>query len=120
MPAQNRANRINRMVIELQQLGERIKRCSDNPIRCAGIFRRVELEDQREKRKKLCPGIEPQIVGPAPQQETENAYCQQRPQQQSSRPRIHALLNNGGKDCGEQSVIGSRSQNNVTSFGFKW
>src|ERR1700730_7984504 len=86
MPAQNRANRIDLLVKEFQQLGQRVEGCSGDPIGCAGIFRREESEnqDQYEKRKKLRPGIEPQIIGPTPQQKTENADCQQRSQQHCS------------------------------------
>src|ERR1700730_17192138 len=103
MSAQNRANRINFLVKVFQQLGQRIEGCSGDPIGCSSIFRREEPEDQDQckKRKKLRPGIEPQIVGPTPQQKTKNANCQQRSQQHRSRSRIHALLDDGGKDCGE-------------------
>src|SRR3981081_1671502 len=63
MSAQNRANRIDLRVKEFQQLGQRIEGRSGDPIECAGIFRREELEnqDQCEKRKKLSPSKEPQI-----------------------------------------------------------
>src|ERR1700732_4823397 len=59
MSAQNRASRIDLLVKEFQQLGQRIEGCSGDPIECSSIFRREELEnqDQCEKRKKLRPGI---------------------------------------------------------------
>src|ERR1700681_4966348 len=81
MSAQNRANRIDLLVKEFQQLGQRIEGRSGDPIGCAGIFRREELQnqDQCEKRKKLRPGIESQIIGPTPQQKNENANCKKRP-----------------------------------------
>src|ERR1700731_5094489 len=70
MSAQNRANRIDFLVKVFQQLGQRIEGCSGDPIGCSSTFRREEPEDQDQckKRKKLRPGIEPQIIGPTPQQ----------------------------------------------------
>jgi hypothetical protein len=37
MSAQDRPSRINRTVIKFKQLGKRVKRCSDDPVRCAGV-----------------------------------------------------------------------------------
>src|SRR5580704_9864598 len=54
MSAHNRTDRIDLFVKEFQQLGQRVKHRSNYPIKCAGIFRREESEnqDQCQKRKK--------------------------------------------------------------------
>src|SRR5262245_12334130 len=61
MPAQNRADGINRMVVELEELCEGIQHCSDDPIGCAGVFWREKKKQQwqRNAGKKLHPSIKP-------------------------------------------------------------
>src|ERR1700716_3674290 len=52
MSAQNRANRIDLLVQEFQQLGQRIEGRSGDPIECAGIFRRGRRGDQDPWRER--------------------------------------------------------------------
>src|ERR1700730_13810942 len=52
MSAQNRANRIDLLVKEFQQLGQRIEGRSGDPIQCAGIFWREETEKKGQSEKR--------------------------------------------------------------------
>ena len=55
----------------------RIESRGDKPVRRAGVFwwKKENQQQQCEEGKKLNPGVEPQIAGPAPNQQTECADC---------------------------------------------
>ena len=85
---------VDRVVVELEQLGKRIERGGSDPVERAGIFGLAHQEQQRqgEVGKELHPAVEPQIPVRAPQQQTEYSGCEQRPEQDGSQPCAHALL----------------------------
>src|SRR5215813_10164887 len=92
--------RMDRVVVELEQLGERIKRGGGDPVERAGIFGLAQQEQQRqgEVGKELHPAVETQIPARAPQQQTEYSGCEQRPEQNGSQPCAHALLDDDRKN----------------------
>ena len=80
--------RIDRRVEVLQQLGEQIPARGGEPVPGAAVLRREQPEHQRQHHagKELHPAVEPQVVGPQPDQQAHDAERDQRPEQQPCRP----------------------------------
>src|SRR5262249_16296284 len=102
VPAQDEM-RVDCVVGELEQLGERIKHRGNDPVEGAGIFRRAEHQQQRqgETWKELDPAVEAQITGKAPQHQTEHARCHERPKQHGTQSCADALLDDESEDRGK-------------------
>src|SRR5262249_49541560 len=77
MSTQQVPDRIDPLIGEFEQLGETISHPGRDPIKGARIFGWVKQEqrDHGEPGKELNPKMESQIVGPAPQQQTEQSEC---------------------------------------------
>src|SRR6516165_11273977 len=102
--------RIDRVVVELEQLGKRIERGGSDPVERAGIFGLAHQEQQRQSEvgKELHPAVELQIPARAPQQQTEYSGCEQRPEQDGSQPCAHALLDDAPSAACAASLIRER------------
>src|SRR5215831_16945004 len=68
-----------------------------------GRVRRVQQKEQYhgKPREELHPEIEPQVIRPAPEPQTEYAEGERRPQQNGSNSGIDALADDKSEDCSE-------------------
>jgi len=100
MSAQNRTDRINCAVIELEELCGHIQCRSDEPVSRSAVSRweNQEQEQQHNTGKKLHPAIKPQIAGSTPQQEAEDPDADQRPEQSSPEFRIQSIFDRDRKN----------------------
>ena len=98
------ARRIDRGVGVFQHLGEQVPARGGKPVPGAAVLRREQPEDQRqhEAGEELHPAVEPQVVGPQPPEQTDDAEQDQRPEQRLAHLGVDPLLDDIRQDRHER------------------